>query len=373
MRVLHVVKKFPPLVGGDATAVAALAWAQRRAGDEVEVLTSTPSAAGGTGEAVEDPRVHRVGPPQTSAQLDRITFRRARGLAAMRSWMDEHLGSWAPDVVHAHAVDAGYAVSSTAKAHGIPTVLTCHGVWFPVHGRRSGRGRIEVALLRRGGHRAVTAVDGTSVAALASIGIAATLVPNGVDVEEFAGGARRDDPLRFLFAGRHEPQKGLDVLLEAVAIARKDAGTPFVVDVVGDGELTTGLRADARSRGLDGVVRFPGRLSRADLVAAFRSAGAFVLPSRFEGFPVTILEAWAARLPVIATTVGGIPEVCTEENAVLVPPNDARALAAAIVGLAQDPDRRERLGRSGHELARTRFSWDAVAQRYREVYASLAG
>ena len=211
------------------------------------------------------------------------------------------------------------------------------------------------------------------MAALASIGIPATLVPNGVEVEEFAGAAHRDATPRFLFAGRHEPQKGLDVLLEAVAFARQDAGAPFVVDVVGDGELTAGLRADALRRGLDGVVRFPGRLSRADLVAAFRSADAFVLPSRYEGFPVTILEAWAARLPVIATTVGGIPEVCTEENAVLVPPDDARALAAAIVGLLQDPARRERLGRSGHELARTRFSWDAVAGRYREVYASLAG
>ena len=369
MRVLHVVKKFPPLVGGDATAVAALARAQRRAGDDVEVLTSNPPAVRGTEEEVEDAHVHRVGPPQTSAQLDRITFRRARGLVAMRSWMDEHLGSWAPDVVHAHAVDVGYAVSSTAKAHGIPTVLTCHGVWFPVHGRRSGRGRIEVALLRRGGHHAVTAVDGASVAALASIGITATVVPNGVDVEEFAGEARRGDTVRFLFAGRHEPQKGLDVLLEAVPIARRDAGAPFVVDVVGDGELTADLRTDARSRGLDGVVRFPGRLSRADLVAAFRSADAFVLPSRYEGFPVTILEAWAARLPVIATMVGGISEVCTGENAVLVRPNDAHALAAAIIGLVQDPARRERLGRSGHELVRTQFSWDAVARRYREVYA----
>jgi len=369
MRILHVVKKFPPLVGGDATAVAALARAQRRAGDEVEILTSNPPAVWGTEEEVEDPHVHRVGPEQTSAQLDRITIRRVRGLAAMRSWMDENPASWTPDVVHAHAVDVGYAVAPVAKKAGVPTVLTCHGVWFPVHGRRSPRGRVEITLLRRGGHHTVTAVDRASVAALASIGVPATVVPNGVDLEEFAGDATRGGTVRFLFAGRHEPQKGLDVLLDATAIARKDAA--FVVDVVGDGALTADLRADARSRELDGIVRFLGRLPRGDLVAAFRAADAFVLPSRYEGFPMTILEAWAARVPVIATNVGGIPDVCTPENAVLVPRDDPAALARAMVELVHDPRRREALATAGHRLVRARYTWESVAKQYRAVYEGL--
>ncbi len=368
MRVLHVVKKFPPAIGGDATAVAALARAQRRAGDEVTVLTF---ATGGPGDA----SVHRVGPGVTDRALDRITWRRLRGLAAMRRWGRTNLPALEPDVVHAHAVDVGWAVSPIAAESGIPSVLTCHGVWFPVHGRRSLRGRLEIALARRGRHRAVTSVDSASVAALHTAGFdRAVVVPNGVDLDEFSGPRARQRPFRFLFAGRHEPQKGLDVLLRACAILRREAREAFVVDLVGAGDLTAKLEAEARRAGLDGIVRFPGALPRADLVAAFRSADAFVLPSRYEGFPVTILEAWAAELPVIATTVGGIPDVCGPDGGLLVPPEDPAALAEAMATLLRDPTRRDALAATGHALARDRYSWDAVAVRYRDVYGkAMAG
>ena len=369
MRVLHVVKKFPPLVGGDATAVAALARAQRRAGDDVEVLTSNSPVGGMASDGAGDPHVHRVGPPQTSAQLDRITVRRARGLAAMQSWAKAHLRRGTPDVVHAHAVDVGYAVAPAAKARGIPTVLTCHGVWFPVTGRRSGRGRVEVALLRRGGYRGITAVDAASVAALKSIELDAVLVPNGVDVDEFAGERHPGSPFRFLFAGRHERAKGLDVLLEAAAELRHKGSAPFAVDLAGEGSLTAMLRTQAQDLGLGGVVRFVGNLPRPDLVRAFLAADAFVLPSRAEGFPMAILEAWAARLPVIAAAVGGIPHVCTAENALLVPPENPGELAVAMATVLREPVTRQALAERGHALARGAFSWDAIARRYRELYA----
>ncbi len=362
MRVLHVVKKFPPLVGGDATAVAALAEAQRRAGDQVEVATYNAPGVDGA---------HRIGPAQSGGDLDRITFRRLRGMAAFRRWAKDGLARLRPDVVHAHAVDVGYAIASLAREQGLPTVLTCHGVWFPDRGRWSMRGRLEISLIRTGRYRTVTAVDAASVAALRSIGVESRLVPNGVDVREFAGPRTPGTPFRFLFAGRHESQKGLDVLLRAVSKLRTE-GRDFEIDLVGEGELTEGLRRDAHDLGLDGVVRFPGRMAREDLVRAFLSASALVLPSRYEGFPLVILEAWAARLPVIATTVGGIPDVCTSANAVLVPPNDATALARAMTSLLEDEAKRDSLAASGHALARERFSWDAVAREYGAVYASVA-
>ena len=365
MRVLHVVKKFPPLVGGDATAVDALARAQRRQGIEVDVATYNA-------DGIDDRAARRVGPPQEGADLDRITFRRLRGMAAFRRWARDGFEGLRPSVVHAHAVDVGYAIAPIAEDRGVPTMLTCHGVWFPTTGRWSLRGRLEISLIRKGRYRAVTAVDAASVAALKSIGVDARVVPNGVDLEEFAGPRARDGPFRFLFAGRHERQKGLDVLLAAVVDLRR-GGRPFLVDIVGDGVLTDDLRRRATASGLDRVVRFPGRLPRDALVRAFLAADAFVLPSRYEGFPLAILEAWAARLPVIATSVGGIPDVCTSETARLVPPNDPKELARAMADVLTDENLRAGLSFRGHALARERFSWDAVARAYGDVYATITG
>ena len=364
MRVLHVVKKFPPLIGGDATAVAGLVRAQRRAGDEVHVVTY--ASPGG-----KDAGATRVGPPQKGADMDRITFRRLRGMAAMRRWAKHNLTAMRPDVVHAHAADVGYAVGRVAGRGGTPTLLTCHGVWFPSLGRHSFRGSMEVRLIRLGRYRTITAVDAASVAALKSVGFAAArLVPNGVDLEEFEGARARDGPFRFLFAGRHERQKGLDLLLEATAKLRDAPRDPFVVDILGEGSLTAALRARAHDLGLDGVVRFRGALPRAGVVAAFRGSDAFVLPSRSEGFPIVLLEAWAAGLPVIATAVGGVPHVAVPGTAQLVPPEDPAALADAMASMMSDTEERATIAECGFGLARDRYSWDSIAREYRELYLS---
>lgn len=215
----------------------------------------------------------------------------------------------------------------------------------------------------------MTAVDRGSVEALRSVGFPdVRLVPNGVDLREFEGPALKEGPFRFLFAGRHEPQKGLDILLSAVARARDLLEGPFLLELAGEGSLTSRLRDESKALGLDGVVRFLGPLSRRDLVASFRRADVFVLPSRFEGFPVAILEAWAAGLPVVATAVGGIPDICTPETAILVRKEDPEALAQAMADLFQDSGKRASLGESGRRVAAERFSWDAIAREYERVY-----
>lgn len=101
-----------------------------------------------------------------------------------------------------------------------------------------------------------------------------------------------------------------------------------------------------------------------------RTADAFVLPSRFEGFPIAILEAWVAGAPVIATAVGGIPDVCTGPEALLVPPEDPERLAGAMVEVMSDPSRRESMARAGRRVVETRFTWDSVVDAYATVYAA---
>lgn len=365
MRVLHVVKKLPPLIGGDATAVSALARAQAKLGLDVQLATFNTDADVG-------PSVHRVGPLQRRADLDRITWRRIRGVTALRRWARDHFGADRVDVVHSHAVDLAYAIGPAARAAGVRTVLTCHGVWFPHLSPWSPRGHGERFLLGRVRADAVTSVDAASVAALREVGLtSARLVRNGVDLDEFPESSPHGGTIRFMFAGRHERQKGLDVLLQATAEARDLGAVGFVLDIAGEGSLTERLRLDAKRLRIEDLVRFRGVLPRPDLCKAFADSDAFILPSRSEGLPMAILEAWAAKLAVIATRVGGVLDVCTEENAVLIPPEDPHALAQSMLAVLRNPVWRQTLAENGHRLVAAQFAWDTIAREYLKVYASV--
>jgi glycosyltransferase involved in cell wall biosynthesis len=142
-----------------------------------------------------------------------------------------------------------------------------------------------------------------------------------------------------VFAGRLGPQKAVDVLLEA--FAESDAAT---LAIAGDGPERGALERRVAELGLDGRVRFLGSVPRETVLRLFRAADASVLPSAWENFPHTVVEALAVGCPVIATAVGGVPEVVRDgENGLLVVPNDAAGLAAAIRRFFSDAELRERL------------------------------
>ena len=141
------------------------------------------------------------------------------------------------------------------------------------------------------------------------------------------------------FAGRLGPQKSLDVALEAVA-----AVPDVTLVVAGDGPHRRSLERQAVERGIEARVRFLGSVSREDVLRLFRAADASVLSSAWENFPHTVVEALAVGCPVIATAVGGVPEVVRDgENGLLVPPNDVAALADAIRRFFDDHELRRRL------------------------------
>ncbi len=317
----------------------------------------------------ESKHVHLAGPRQRPAQLDRINVRRMRAMRALGRWAREHLAELRPDVIHAHAVDVGWPLAQAARALGIPTVLTCHGVWFTTRGPGSPLGRLEKSLIERGRYAAITSVDAASVRALQAAGFAeAALVPNGVDLPEFEPHKAHAGPFRFLSVGRLVHQKGFDVLIQAAALARPRAPEPFAVVIVGDGPLKWRLPDLARTRGATEFVLFRGSLPRPELLLMLQTADAFVLASRFEGFPIAILEAWAAGVPVVATAVGGIPDACSAAEALQVPPEDPARLAEAIVAIMTDPSRRESMIRAGRELVERRYTWDAIVDAYAGVY-----
>jgi glycosyltransferase involved in cell wall biosynthesis len=206
-------------------------------------------------------------------------------------------------------------------------------------------------------------------------------VYNGVDVDRFSAKepqvverVRRAlgipvDALLLGTVGRHSPEKDLANLLAAMVAVRDHVPTAWLV-LVGGGELRGQLETQVRSLGLSDAVVFAG--VRDDVPEILAALDLFVLPSRWEGLPLAVLEAMAARLPVVATAVGGVPEVVVDGlTGLLVPPGDPPALAGALLSLARDAGRRRAMGQAGYERVREHFAMAQMARAMERLYEEL--
>ena len=207
------------------------------------------------------------------------------------------------------------------------------------------------------------------------------VVPNGIDLERFAPRAPSvtlraalqlptSAPLA-VSVGRHVPEKGYRHLIDAAArLEQTRPGVHWVL--VGDGELRTELEAQARRLDLASRVHFTG--SRNDVADLLALADVFVLPSESEGFGRVLVEAMAMARAIVATNVGGIPDIVLDgETGVLVEPANAVALAHAVRGLLDDPARAARLGAAGRRRAESTFSVGAHVDGVERVYHEVLG
>ena len=182
--------------------------------------------------------------------------------------------------------------------------------------------------------------------------------------------ARSESGVELLSVGRLEPEK--DPLLLADVLARlRDRGEPWRLRVCGEGPLREALEARLRQQGLDEAVRFEGYVDHGvELLDRYRHADALVITSRSEGLPQTVVEAFAAGLPVVSSDVGGI-RAAFGAAAETVPPGDARAAAACLRRLHGDPDARQRMADEGRIVARA-HTLEAEARRLGEFLVASA-
>lgn len=208
-----------------------------------------------------------------------------------------------------------------------------------------------------------------------------SVAPCGVDTELFTpeGPSRtRGRRLRLATIGRLVPRKGIDIIIEALAILAEQGRREIELLVVGgalakdhvaaDPEVRR-LRALAESLGVGGQVIFTGQIPRDGMPDLMRSLDVVVCCPWYEPFGIVPLEAMASGVPTVVAAVGGLAE--TTVNGVTglhVPPQDPHALAAAISRLEDDPQLRERLGEAGVERARSRYTWDRVAADTERIY-----
>jgi glycosyltransferase involved in cell wall biosynthesis len=273
------------------------------------------------------------------------------------------LRSLRPDVVHVN-LSSPWSCQYAIAAAGLPWRRVVAVYQLPVP-PVSSRQRLAKRLTSSAVARHVGVGERTSREVEALLGLAedsVRTIHNGVP-DIAVEPRRRTRPGPIVGAvGRLEQQKGFDVLLRAF---RDVEGATLVI--VGDGSERERLQALAREIGLEGRVIWQGwsENSRSYLP----SFDVFVLPSRFEGFPLVVLEAHLAETAVVATNVGSVSEAVLDgETGLLVPPADADALTVAIRQLLADADLRRRFAKSGRRLVLERFTADHMARAFRELY-----
>ena len=376
LRVLELTQRFAPALGGVERYVERLAKELTSAGARVEVSTS---------DLARDQPMTRG---QFSPGSGPVAVRRHR--AYLAAPMPHGSGVVVPgmvldalrspvDVVHAHAF--GHFplwVGALSRAlRGTPLVVTTHSdpgsgtplarLWSRYVVRTSVRSADRIVALSR--------LERDWLAGLGAPRERIHVIPPGIDVGEFAALPARLKPAEepvILFVGRlSAQQKGLGTLVRA--FAKVPRGFRSRLRLVGAdwGGLDSTL-ALARSLGVSERVEALGAVSRERLVEEYASAELLVLPSRFDSFPVVVLEAMAAGLPVVATRVGGVPEAVEEgKSGLLVPPEDPAALAEGIRTVLADPELRVRFGAAGRERA-ARFDWSVVAAEYVQLFREVS-
>ncbi|HEX8693062.1 MAG TPA: glycosyltransferase family 4 protein [Longimicrobium sp.] len=363
LRVLHVIYDDPQnpwVAGGGAVRVFEL---YRRLAGRVDATVATGSFPGARDETVDGVKYVRLGARSPYA-WSRLTY----AAAANR-------------LLRSMEYDAAVFDFSTytpiLMPRGRPCGITVHHITGPTARERWGPvlapalGQAERAMLRRA--RRLTATSTATYGLLRGIlgpEIPIDLVYAGVPDELFALGRRPEGYL--LYFGRMDViQKGLDTLLEAVALLAR--GRPGLeLRMAGRGKDAERVRQMARELGIEANVRFLGAVDEAQRQRLFAGAAVQLMPSRFEGFGMVAAEAMAAGVPLVAAAAGSLPEVVDAPNGgLLVPPGDARALADAAAGLLDDASAREALSASARRSAE-RFRWGAVAERHLRFLEKLA-
>lgn len=365
MNILHVTKKYPHALGGDAVVVSHLEAEQKKAGHTVTILTSRCD------DIIRARHVYMFGLSDTAEALDSITIRRLLSLVSLFFVSFAFLRRHKPDVIHTHSVDMAFFVSFAARLYGIPLIHTFHIVTFYNQAQHVIRRKTELWLARQAHPTSVTAPNNFDVEQLREHGLPqATVLPNGVDISFWRPPSppQKTDAFTFFSVGRLEHQKGYPTLLEAVAELKADWPGAFRVLVAGEGSQKTQLASYAKSHDLEDIVQFVGRKSPDEIRTLLHNSQAAIFPSLYETTPLTLLEAWAAGLPVIMTPVGILRGASINFDAAFVTPiEDATQLAKTMRHCLEDETHRRQVAVSGQQEA-TKYAWPAIAEQAEQLY-----
>jgi len=381
VRILFLTYSYLPNLGGVERSVANLSARLSAAGHSLTVATHRGSAFPLRYAPRREPALLHLHVPSQ----DRSALWRRAATALLNRWNELVLLALClfqrVEIVHAHHLnaDTGYG-RVLSRWLGIPFVITLRGgeteEWVHVNSRRAGYLAENLAAAD-----AVTAVSRALIADAVKIVPAlrdrAVPIVNPVDPQAIAAAASEGESLvapYLLFAGRLEPMKDLECLIEgyhAILATAPDFGVDLAI--AGEGSLAGALRELAAAGAGAERIRFLGARSYPETLRLIRDASALVLPSRCsEGCPNVVLEAMALGTPVIVSDLDSLTEIVEDtRNGRVFPVGDREALARVIVGLLGDDAERDRLAVEAHVRLLRSHSFDAVLDAYLALYREL--
>jgi len=364
---------FPPQVGGVERYTFEIAkQLQDRSSYRVVVITSGARFGGDVVEVYEGLTVYRLG---YRFKLSNTPFS-LRWLRKVRSILKKE----APDIVNVHLPVPGLGDIVSLFTPRKKLVITYHGqsmkkgallpdvcVWLYEH-------TLLPFLLWRAKH-IVCSSEWIRQHFLRPYRYKSVTIPPGVDTKLFRkqGSERAAHTMLFVVADLSHAceYKGLPMLLRALYEVRQ-RNIPAKLVVVGDGDMKESYQTWVRTHGLESVVEFTGRLQGEELEQAYAGASFFVLPTSNDSYPTVILEAMAAGLPVISTTVGDIPTMVDDSvNGYVIPPNDTDALVEKMSILLTDPLKLASFGVAAQQKIAHGFGWQGRAERYKNLFEEL--
>lgn len=375
---------FPPSPGGAERYAWRLFSHAPRSGWDVTVATDGRIVAGRhDGSPAPTPGVHRLTRyAEQLADPRRVAWRSMQ--FAVLDELDDVLVDRSIDLVHANSIETAVLGRVIADHLGVPLVVTIHE--HAPQAESFGRGRLRLAF-RRLDPDAVVAPSSFYHERARAEGVPPDrihLIPHGVEVppappSPAPGGSGRywglpEGAWVALTVGRIYHAKGTWELVRATALAREAVPQLRVVVVGPDGpsEYADRVRAEVRRSGLADVLIFAGPKQPEEMPTVLAHADAVVAPSLAEGFGLAVAEAMALGRAVLASAVGGLTDLVDDGvDGVLVPPGDVRALAAALVGLASDPEHSARLGAAARRTISTRHEVGMMVTRTTALYDHL--
>jgi glycosyltransferase involved in cell wall biosynthesis len=372
LNIVHVVRA---PIGGIFRHIVDLATAQSAAGHAVGIVCN--SLEGG---AFEDAAIAAVA-PRLAFGVTRFPMRRQVSPSDLRATRDllRHLGTLSPDVVHAHGSKGGVygrlIGTWLGRKRPVARLYAPHGGSLH-YAETSRQGRIYFAVERLFERMTDALVHVSAYEAETyrrKVGVPrceAHVIRNGLRADEYVPVVANGDARDLLYLGVVRSLKGIDVFLDALARLKQEHGRIATAHVIGQAldDDPTDYAEVARRLGIADQVAFHAPMPAR---AAFAMARALVVPSRAESMPYVVLEAIAAQLPLIATRVGGVPEIFGPRADELVAPGDAEALAAAMGRMLADPAGAARDAQARRDWLMPRFHIDAMQEQVERLYRAI--
>ncbi len=361
MKVAVIVDTWFPFVGGGQINAWELSKRLAQKGIEIDIITRNNGQD--NLKRVKNINVYKLS-SKTSPHdaLSKIIF-------LLRSFIFISRGKY--NLVHAHAFLPGITARLLMVFKGIPAIFTVHGTSIGTKLNNIFSRWLEKFILTQIRYSAQITVS-QDFLKIPNINKKVFYIPNGVDVNEFNRVLNKKfkNPT-LIFVGRLHPQKNLRTLINAIVKIREKIPSIRLL-IVGEGQLKEELERQVESLELGENIRFLGAKTRPNLILFYKSSHVFILPSIYEGQPLTLLEAWAAKLPVVVTKTGDCQFLVKERvNGYLINRQyDAESIAKIVI-LALQSRNIEKIGQNGYNLVKENFSWDKTTTQTLSLYRKM--